>query len=254
MRNPRHILITGASSGIGAALAEAYAAPGITLALHGRNRERLDHVAESARQRGAEVTVTIVDVTDAESMAAWISECDARQPIDLIIANAGVSLGKNWGGETDQESRAMFDINVTGVLNTVQPVLPLMKARKRGQIAIVSSLASFRGLYRGGSYSATKAAVRIYGEALRSSVMQYGIEVNVICPGFIKTPMTDVNNFPMPLMMPVDKAARIIQDGLAKNRGRIAFPWAMYMLVWLLAALPPSWADALMQREARKRR
>ncbi|MGE3623737.1 MAG: SDR family NAD(P)-dependent oxidoreductase [Bdellovibrionales bacterium] len=243
MQNPRHILITGASSGIGAALAGIYAAPGIRLSLHGRNGARLEHVAEEARRRGATVAIKTGDVVYAEGLAAWIQECDRQQPIDLVIANAGISAGTGGQGESETQARAIFAVNLAGVLNTIQPAIFLMKQRSRGQIAIISSLAGFYGFPGAPAYSASKAAVRVYGEALRGELAGQGIEVNVVCPGFIKTPMTDVNKFPMPLVMAAGRAARIIRDGLARNRACIAFPLRIYMLVQLLAMLPRQWTQ-----------
>jgi short-subunit dehydrogenase len=252
MLNPKHILITGASSGIGAALALLYAMPGVRLSLHGRNAGRLAAVAESAKERAAAVTMHTDDVTDAAAMAAWINTCDALQPIDLVIVNAGISAGAGGGLETTEQVRAVFATNVNGVLNTVQPALPLMINRRRGQIAIMSSVASFHGFPGAASYCASKAAVRTYGEGLRGDMAPRGVEVNVICPGFIKTPMTDVNPFPMPFIMSAERAARIIRSGLERNRARIAFPWPMYMGIRLLAALPQGLIDRLVARTPRK--
>ena len=127
-----------------------------------------------------------------------------------------------------------------------------MRPRKRGQVAIISSLASFIGAPGSGAYAASKAAQRIWGESLRAELHADGIEVSVICPGFIHTPMTAGNNFPMPFVMRADRAARIIRKGLAANRGRIAFPWAMYFLVWLSAALPPGLTGRATRRFPRK--
>ncbi|MFO1189936.1 MAG: SDR family NAD(P)-dependent oxidoreductase [Alphaproteobacteria bacterium] len=138
--------------------------------------------------------------------------------------------------------------------NTILPAADIMRARpadaagRRGQIAIMSSLASFRGFGYAPAYCASKAALRVFGEGLRAALAKAGISVSVICPGYIKTPMTAGNPFPMPLMMDVDRAARIIRRGLARRRGRIAFPWPMYVAVWLLAALPDRIADPLVRR------
>ena len=252
MSNPRHILITGASSGLGAALAMIYAAPECRLSLHGRNSARLSAIAQQARSLGAIVETGSGDVTDAEGLKAWIESRDAEHPIDLLIANAGISAGTGHGGETSSQSREIFAVNLTGVLNTVQPVVPLMTSRRSGQIAIMSSLAGFCGLQGAPSYSASKAAVRIYGEALRGELAPHGIKVNVICPGFIATPMTDVNPFPMPFIMKADMAARIIRKNLAANHARIAFPWPMHCAVRLLAALPQGWRDGLFAHVPRK--
>lgn len=255
MRNPRSILITGASSGIGAALARDFAAPGVTLYLGGRDLGRLDAVARECKARGADARTTIIDVVDAPACERWVSACDAIAPLDLVIANAGISAGtggKAWADEVPDLVRRIFAVNVDGTINTVLPAVAAMRPRKRGQVAIVSSLASFIGTPGSGAYAASKAAQRIWGESLRAELHADGLEVSVICPGFIHTPMTAGNNFPMPFVMSADRAARIIRKGLAANRGRIAFPWAMYFLVWLSAALPPALTERVTRRFPRK--
>jgi short-subunit dehydrogenase len=252
MRDPRHILITGASSGLGAALALDYAAPGLRLSLHGRNGARLAQIAEWARKRGAEVSAHTGDVTDTRDMAVWIDACDKMASLDLVIANAGVSGGTaiRPGGhsESADQIRDIFAANVTGLFNTVSPALPPMIQRGRGQIAIVSSLAGFRGYPNASAYCASKAAARVYGEGLRLEMARHNVQVNVICPGFVKTPMTDVNRFPMPLIMSAERAASLIRKGLAANRGRIAFPWRLYALVRLLTAVPQGLSDFIVAR------
>jgi short-subunit dehydrogenase len=243
-----HILITGASSGIGAALARLYAAPGVRLSLHGRSAERLAAVAAEAENRGAVVTTATGDVAEAAAMEAWIAAADRLQPIDLVIANAGISGGTAADKADGEPVAAIFAVNLNGVLNTVHPAMSPMLRRGRGQIAIMSSLAGFRGLAGSRAYGASKAAVRVYGEALRADLAPPGIGVSVICPGFVKTPMTDVNPFPMPFLMSPEKAARIIAKGLRRNRARIAFPWVMHLLVRILALLPQDWVDRRMAR------
>src|ERR1700722_1157758 len=158
MKNPTHILITGASSGIGAALADLYAASGVRLSLHGRNAERLAAVAAKAASRGAVCDTQTGDVSDTEAMAKWTLACDVRQPVDLVIANAGISGGTGSRGESAAQSRAIFATNLRGVMNTVHPLIPLMTQRRRGQIALMSSLASFRGFAAAPAYCASKAA------------------------------------------------------------------------------------------------
>ncbi|NYZ14897.1 SDR family NAD(P)-dependent oxidoreductase [Azospirillum sp. RWY-5-1] len=252
MREPGSIVITGASSGIGESLARLYAARGIALALTGRDRDRLEAVAAACRGQGAAVTAAVIDVTDREGMAEWLLGVDQAAPVDLLIANAGVSAGTGRAGETEEQARFIFDVNLTGVLNSIHPLLPAMRQRRRGQIAIVSSLAGFRGMPGAPAYSASKAAVRVYGEALRGELAADGVEVSVVCPGFVRSRMTARNPFPMPFLMDGETAARIIRSRLARNRGRIAFPWPTAAAVWLLAALPPGLTDRLLRAAPKK--
>jgi short-subunit dehydrogenase len=252
MREPRSIVITGASSGIGAALALAYAAPGVTLALTGRDEKRLSGVAAQCRVRGAEVIPAVLDAADRAGMAAWLRDIDAAHPVDLVVANAGVSAGSGRGGESEEQARAVFDTNLTGVLNTIHPLLDRMRARRRGQIALMASLAGYRGFPGAPAYCASKAAVRVYGEALRGEAAADGVAVSVICPGFVESRMTARNPFPMPFLMDADRAARIVRKGLARNRGRIAFPWPMALGAWLVMALPAALADRLTRQAPRK--
>ena len=256
MRHPRVILITGASSGIGAALARAYAEPGTTLLLLGRAAERLAQVAASCRETGADTITSAIDVTDRVALLTWISGTDDRTPIDLVIANAGISGGTSGkadsGGEDEAQVRRLFAVNVEGVLNTVQPLIPRMRSRRNGQIALMSSLAGYRGVAGAPAYCGTKAAVKAYGEGLRGALAADGIAVSVICPGFVESAMTAVNDFPMPFLVPADRAARIIRSGLARNRARIAFPWPMAALAWLGGTLPPALTDSVINRLPRK--
>lgn len=252
MREPHSILITGASSGIGKALACRYARAGVFLALVGRDPSRVARVAEHCRQRGATVTATACDVTAAADLAAWMLELDRTASFDLVIANAGISAGTGRGDESAEQTRRILAVNVDGVVNTVAPLMGLMAARGRGQIALMSSLASFRGLPGAPTYCASKAWVRVWGEALRADLAAKGVEVSVICPGYVTTRMTEKNEFPMPFLMPADRAARIIARGLAKNRARIAFPWTMYAAIRLVAALPPALTDVMLRALPRK--
>jgi short-subunit dehydrogenase len=252
MKNPQHIFITGASSGLGAALALAYAAPSRFLSLHGRNAERLNQIADQARRLGTTVTVHIGDVTDAVSMRKCLEEFFVQQPVDLLIANAGISAGTGSGGETPEQSAAVFGTNLIGVLNTVNPVIEQMVQRGQGQIALMSSLAGFVSLPGAPSYSSSKAAVRVYGEALRVDLAPKGISVNVICPGFVTTPMTARNSYPMPFIMSAEKAAGIIQKGLTSNRAIIAFPWPMALGIRLFGMMPLGFRECALSYAPRK--
>jgi short-subunit dehydrogenase len=248
-----HVLITGGSSGIGEGLALAYAAPGVTISLTGRDSARVAAVCAACRDRGADASGDVVDVTDAAAMAAWIAARDAVAPLDLVIANAGVSSGTaNAAGDVETDSRArarrVFAVNVDGVLNTVFPAVAAMRTRKRGHVALMSSLAGFRGVGGAAAYGASKAAVRVWGEGLHKQLKPDNITVSVICPGFVKSRITDQNRFRMPFFMNTDKAAAIIMRGIAARRTRIAFPWPMRALVWMFAALPDSLAVAVTLR------
>lgn len=243
MKNPETILITGASSGIGAALAARYAAAGKTLFLCGRNMKRLNAVKKACEKKGALVLAEKIDVTDAKSVKNWIKRCHKIAPVDLTLANAGVSVGNGGEIESEDEARALFAVNIDGVVNTVLPSVDLCLKRGAGQIALLSSLAGYRGLPGAVSYSASKNFVRAWGEALRGSLKKHNVEINVICPGFVKSGITAKNKFRMPFLMEADKAAAVIAKNLAKNKGRITFPKTLALAVWLLSCLPASLAE-----------
>lgn len=246
------LLLTGASSGLGAGLARAYARPGATLHLSGRDVARLEAVASSCRSQGAEVFATPLDVTDGDAMADWVAESERRRPLELVIANAGISAGTHGGGEIVAQVRAIFAVNVDGVVNTVMPALAPMRGRGQGRVALMSSLAGFRGFPGAPAYCASKAAVRVWGEALRGELAAEGVSVSVICPGFIRTPMTAVNRFKMPFLMEVDTAAAIIRRGLERGRDRIAFPWPLHVAARLAGCLPSALMDRLAENMPRK--
>lgn len=247
MKNPRHIVITGASSGIGAALALYYAQAGNILLLTGRDGARLAEIGDACRARGADVRLHQVDVCDRDAMGALLCAFDEDVPggVDLVIANAGISSGS---AGLDNIDRAVFAVNLDGVLNTIEPLVPRMCTRGRGQIALISSMASFNGWPGAPAYSASKGAVRLYGEALRGTLAPRGVAVNVVCPGFVISRMTDVNDFPMPLLMSAERAAQKIAHGLARDRGRIAFPWPVFLVVGMLGMLPYWLSDRILRR------
>ena len=247
MKRFSSIVITGASSGIGEALALDYAASGVALALTGRDAQRLEAVAVACRAKGATVVAAPIDVVDRDALATWLIAFDDAHPVDLILANAGISIDKDNSSLDDfAVIRKTLDVNVGGVLNTVEPLLPRLVARKNGQIAIVSSLASFIGLPYSASYNASKAAVRVWGESIRYALKKDGIGVSVICPGFVTTRITANAPFPMPFLMSSAKASAIIRRGLAANRARIAFPVGTKTAVWLGGFLPGGLTARLM--------
>lgn len=246
MKDPKSILITGASSGIGEALALSYAAPSVVLSLTGRDRKRLQLVAKTCKTKGAQVLAKVVDVRDAKAMAVFFAAAERVKPLDLVIANAGVGVQKEDFHSAWEAATFTHAVNVLGVLNTIHPVLPLMKKRKRGQIAIMASLAGLMGLPSSPMYSASKNAVRAYGEALRPLYAAHGIEINVICPGWVRSRITDRNRYKMPFFMETGDAVRLIRRGLERNKGRIVFPWPLAAAMRMMTLLPISWSLALL--------
>jgi short-subunit dehydrogenase len=252
MQSPRHIVITGASSGLGAALARTYARKGVRLGLIARRENLLKDLAHSLALTGASVWVAAGDVRDRESITRILTEADDRAPIDLLIANAGISGGTFGAGESAEQARAIFDVNLIGAMNTVLPLIPRMVGRGKGQIALMASLAGFRGFPSAPAYCGSKAGLRVWGEGLRAELKSKGVQVNVICPGYVDTPMTRANRFPMPFLMTDKRAAKIMVRGLKQDRARIAYPLPMAFMVWLLATLPPSWTDGILGKLPRK--
>lgn len=237
----KDVLITGASSGIGKALAEALAAPGVTLHLSGRDAGRLAATAEACRSRGATVREAVLDVTDEPGMAAWVRGAGR---LDLVVANAGISGGTGTAHEPVDQARRIFAVNVTGVLNTALPAIEAMAAEApganglRGHVAVVASIAAFLAAPGAPAYCASKSAVQRWAEALDVTERRRGIRVSAVCPGYIRTPMTARNPFPMPLLMDAEVAARRILAGLAAGRARVVFPRRLYWAARAFGALP----------------
>lgn len=199
-------------------------------------RERLELIAAQVHTLGADCELQIIDVRDREAMKSWITSADDQRSLDLVIANAGISASTRKRPDADQWSDSdIFTTNVDGVINTVSPALARMRSRKTGQIALMSSLASFRAFRESPAYCASKAAVRFYGAGLRRAHAVDGIGVSVICPGFVRSPMTDANDFHMPFLVDTDRAAARIRKRLARNPAMIAFPLPMYLAVRMLA-------------------
>ena len=244
------ILITGASSGIGRALAVVYARDGVSLSLIGRDRERLEDTADAARAHGAEVSIGQLDVRDQDAMARWIEAADMRRPFDLVIANAGITTGLAPGAiaEDPRAVRAIVGINLIGVLNTIEPLIAPMCARGAGQMAFVGSIAGLRGLPYAPSYCATKAAVHAYSESLRGRIEARGVRVSLIIPGFVKTPLNDRIDGMKPLEITGTDAAILIQRGLERGRAIIAFPRSLYLVARLARILPARLVDKVMAR------
>lgn len=251
--HPAHVVITGASSGIGAALARLYSAPGGRVSVIARDRARLEAVAEAGRARGAVIDVHVADVADPAAIERALLTCDDRQPVALLVANAGIGGRDSLApvtGEPGPVARRIFAVNAVGVINTVTPLLPRMIERRNGQIAIMSSLAGLVPLPACPAYSASKAAVRAYGNALRLLAGPSGVHISVICPGFVDTPMAASLPFHPPFLWSADRAADYVARGLARNRGEILFPWPLALAVRALNRLPAAVANRILTRIA----
>jgi short-subunit dehydrogenase len=220
------VLITGASSGLGAGLARNYAAPGVHLVLTGRDATRLEASAAACRDKGATVATGLFDISEPEPFGAWLLAQDDATPLDLVIAAAGVSAGTSEGDMPEGVDLAAMQIrsNLLGTIHTVEPLLPRMIARKSGHVAVVASTAALRGLPYSPGYSASKAGIRAYGEAIRALLGPKGVMVSVVVPGFFDTPMTDRWKGPTPFMLSLDKMVAAIRKGLDARKARIVVP------------------------------
>jgi short-subunit dehydrogenase len=246
----RSVVITGASSGLGEALADAYAAPGVALGLVGRDSARLTAVARRCEAAGAAVDAAIIDVADAASLRSWLAGFDQTHPVDLIIANAGTSAGAEPGmaAEPAEVTARQVAVNLLGAVNTVAPLVPRMAARGGGRVVLVASIAAFRSLAYSPGYCASKAGLRAYGEALRALAAPHGIGVTIVCPGFFESRMTARWKGPKPLLIGTEAAARKTKRGIDRGRRRISFPWPLVLGLRLCDWLPPALGDAIVRR------
>ena len=246
---PKSILITGATGAIGAALAQAYAAPGQTLVLHGRNLARLEEVAASCRAAGAHVLTQDIDLRETQLVLGWVEAMCEEHALDLVIANAGMNIdnGPDDAGEEWEEMEALIDTNIKAAIATVKAAVPFMRARGSGQLVLISSLAGFYGLPVTPTYSASKAAVKANGEAMRGWLEPYGVSVNVVMPGYVSSPMCHDMPGPKPFLWQPERAAAVIQRGLLRDKPRITFPFPLDYGCWWLAVLPPSWSQRILR-------
>jgi short-subunit dehydrogenase len=249
-----HVVITGASSGLGAALARVYAEPGVLLTLSGRHEARLASVAADCTAAGAEVVVAVCDVTDAQAMSTWLIRADQTRGVDILIANAGIG-GKSALAPSDGESNAaaqsMINTNTVGVINTATPILPKFVERHHGHLVVISSLAGLLGLPHSPAYCASKAASRIYAEGLRRLMRPHGVRVTIVTPGFIDTPMLRSLPAPGAQVWSADRAAQKIKSAIANGEAELIFPWSLRLAIAASRFLPHGLVDAVMARDFR---
>jgi short-subunit dehydrogenase len=197
-------------------------------------------LSQECESRGAQVHAVTFDLREPQATIAALRSLSSQHVIDLVIVNAGVTraIGDGLEAENWEAARAVLSVNLDGAIATVAGVLPEMRRRAGGQIAIVSSLAAYFGLPVTPTYCASKAALKVYGEAMRGWLAPQGIAVNVVMPGFVRTPMNEGLPGATPFLMSPERAATLIRRGLARNRARIAFPRRLAWVMWLLSVLP----------------
>ena len=249
-----NVFVTGASSGIGEALACHYAGNGATLGLFARRRTELDRI--SAALAPATIATYAGDVRDAAALAHAGTDFIARFGApDIVIGNAGISRGVLTGEAGDMPVfKDVFDTNVQGLVQTFQPFLAAMADARRGALVGVASVAGFRGLPGSGAYSASKAAAITYLESLRVEMQGSGVAVVTICPGFIATPMTARNPYWMPFLLSPDKAARLIARAIERKRRFYVLPWQMAWVGRVLRIMPRPLYELAFARAGRKPR
>jgi short-subunit dehydrogenase len=249
------IFITGASSGIGAALAQHYSTYGASLGLLGRNAQALAQVAQACAG-AARVETRCADVADANSAAQAMEQLAAALGVPhIVVANAGVSRGTLAGATEDVPAFAtVFNTNVLGLVHTFTPVIDAMVTRGSGTLVVIASVAGVRGIPGSAAYSASKAAAISYAESLRVELRPSGVKVVTICPGYIDTPMTQVNTFPMPFLLSAQAGAQRMAHAIEAGKSYAVVPWQMAIAAKLLRALPNAVYDRVFTHMPRKPR
>ncbi|WP_299397268.1 SDR family NAD(P)-dependent oxidoreductase [Pelagibius sp.] len=243
------ILITGASLGLGRALALRCARAGWRVVASARGREQLESLAAEAAELSGEITPYPLDVTDAAAVAAAVQHVEAEiAPIGIAVLNAGTHRPMAAESFRAADVEGLLKLNVLGIANCLEALLPRMIARRQGRLALVASVAGYAGLPTAAGYGASKAAVINMAESLKPELDRLGVVLQVVNPGFVQTPLTDKNDFPMPFLMPADAAAEAFFRGLESQRFEIVFPRRFVYLMKLLKLLPYRLFFALTRR------
>ncbi len=243
--------LTGASSGIGEALVFELAARGARVAITARRAEILERLISDVKQRFSKGTIVAFpgDVRNLDQMRQIVAEIEEKLgPIDIAIPNAGTHIFTVPEEFNSREYMDVMELNFAGTLHCIEAVLPGMLARHRGAIAPVASLAGYRGLPRAAAYGASKAALINFLESIRFHLVKSGLTVTIINPGFVKTPLTDKNDFRMPFLIDAPQAARIICDGIEAGRREVAFPFPFNWVLKIARVLPAPIYEALVNR------
>ncbi|NKC34515.1 SDR family NAD(P)-dependent oxidoreductase [Falsiroseomonas selenitidurans] len=250
MTPPRAIVISGASRGLGAALARRFAAPGTRLLLTARSATGLEAVAASCRAQGAAVATLACDITEAAPVAAALAAFEAAGPVDLVIANAGTSAGTAPDGTPEDTAAAarQVAVNLIGAMHLVGPLLPGMRARRAGRIGLIASVAALRGLPDFPAYCASKAGLAAWGEGLRAALAPQGVRVTVVLPGFFDSAMGARFHGRRLFVLGQDAVAERVQRALLAGAPRAAFPWPLAVGLRLLALAPPGLGDWAVRR------
>lgn len=233
------VWLTGASGGLGEAFAREAAATGCVLAISARRGEELARVAAELNAAGGSVHCFPLDLKDREGINRVVRDIEATLgPIEILVANAGTHQPTDVGAFATDEYRALFDLNLFATLYCIEAVLPGMRERRSGQIVGVASVAGYRGLPKAAAYGASKAALAHFLESIRFDLEAFGISVTVVNPGFVRTPLTDKNDFPMPFLMEPQPAARAMLSGILLGQREVHFPKRFTWIMKTLRVLP----------------
>lgn len=248
-KKPQIVLITGATGAIGSALVRYYARAGVKLIIQGRSQDQLASLAEDCRASQSEVETVSLDLTDRVALSDWMDALLQETVPDLVIANAGmnIDIGPEGRGESWEATERLLELNVRATCYIAHKMASAMRKRGKGRLVLISSLAAWFGLPVTPAYSASKAAVKAYGEALSGWLHGSGVSVTVVMPGYVRSAMCDAMPGPKPFLWQPERAARHIAERVAKGRVRVCFPFPLSLGCWLLAVLPAGFSYRLLR-------